>query len=131
MEQFSAIVEEPRKGILVLPIPTEIMRKYGLKPFMAVNWETEKNSAKISFSKTVKIRLDLDRKTIKLAKQIMELEGMGSLDEVFNNVILAFLKKEGITKEKTDAISFLYPMDFFKKKYWLIDDYEKRKKLKN
>ena len=131
MKKFSVRVEEPRKGIFVLPLPEGIIKKYKLRPFMAANLQIAENLIKVSFSKTVKIKLDLDRKTIKLAKQIMEREGMGSIDEVINNVILEFLRKNGFTKEKTDAISFLYPMDFFKKKYWLIDDYEKRKKLKN
>lgn len=117
-------IEEPRKGMLVLPLPAGAMKKLKLEPFMAADWEIKKKSVKLTFSKTVKMKIDISKKTLKLLKRIMMEEGHGSIDEVVSNAILEYLKKLGF-KTKTDAITFLYPMDYFKKKYWLIEEYEK------
>ncbi|MFH1586668.1 MAG: hypothetical protein ABID38_02330 [Candidatus Diapherotrites archaeon] len=125
-KQFSVEVLEPRNSLLTLPLPDEIMKKYKLKHFMAANWGIGKNGMKISFSKTVKIKVGLDRKTLNMLKQIMAEEGWGSIDEVVNNAVLKFGRELGF-KGKTDIITFIYPMDYFKKRYWTIGDYEKRK----
>ncbi len=123
---FEAKTGEPRKGILVLPLPEEVMKKRELKPFMAADWEIKKKGVKLIFSKTVKTKINISRKTLKLLKQIMVEEGHGSIDEAVSNAILKLGKKLGF-KLKADAITYLYPTDYFKKKYWQIEEYEKRK----
>ena len=82
MAGFVAVVKKAKRGALYVDIPSEIIKKMNLKPFMAGKVKAKKNGILFSdFKKTVKIRLDLDKKTIEMAKGIMKEEGYGSLDE--------------------------------------------------
>ncbi|MFH1234008.1 MAG: hypothetical protein V1493_00130 [Candidatus Diapherotrites archaeon] len=123
-KQFIAEIKEPLEGLLVLPLPRKIMEELRLKPFMAADWQIQTGRAKLAFSKTTKIKLDIDKKTIRSIKQMMAKEGFGSMDEAVSNIVLEYLEKLGF-KTKTDAITFIYPIDYFRKKHWLIEKYEK------
>ena len=84
MSGFVAVVKKAKGGALYADIPSEIIKKMNLKPFMVGKVSTRKKSIILSdFEKTVKIKLNLDKKTIYIAKRIMKEEGYGSLDETF------------------------------------------------
>lgn len=86
-----------------MDIPKEIMKSMHLKPFMAGKMQAEKEGIKLfGFEKTVKIKIDIDEKTLAVAKKIMRLEGHGSLDETILNVVHEFFEKE--KKSKTNRI---------------------------
>jgi hypothetical protein len=107
-------------------IPKKIMREMKIKPFMTAHMKAKKDKIIIEkFSKTVEIKIELDKQTIKIIKKIMKLEGYASMDETICNAIHNLIKKN--PKEK---IIFIYPEDYFEKKYSLIDDYKKAKKTK-
>lgn len=121
MAGFVSRIGKTKNGSLYIDISAEIIKKMNLLPFMAGRIKAGKKSIILSdFEKTVKIKLDLDKKTIDIAKKIMNEEGYSSLDETFSNVIQWF-----ITKKKSQVV-YLYPKDYLKRGYTLIEDYEKR-----
>lgn len=131
MSSFTATVKKTKKGVYYFDIPRQVMKMMKLKPFMACKMKAEKKKIILfDFQKTVKIKLDLDRKTINIAKMIMKKEGYGSLDETISNVIKEWFDK--IEGKKTEATTvYIYPFGFLESKYILIGDYEKaRKKVK-
>lgn len=121
MAGFVSRIGKTKNGSLYIDISAEIIKKMNLLPFMAGRIKAGKKSIILSdFEKTVKIKLDLDKKTIDIAKKIMNEEGYSSLDETFSNVIQWF-----ITKKKSQVV-YLYPKDYLKRGYTLIEDYEKK-----
>lgn len=128
LTSFTSTVKKTKKGIYYFDIPNSVMEKMKLKPFMACKMRAEKKQIKIfGFEKTVKIKVDLSRKTIKILKEIMKLEGYGSLDETVSNLVKEHSAK--LKREKTDYYTvYIYPKGFLDSKYILIDDYEKAMK---
>jgi len=123
MRGFVTVVKKAKGGALYVDIPSEIIKKMNLKPFMCAKIKAHKKKIIISnFEKTVKIKVDLDKKTIDIAKRAMKEEGYGSLDETFCNIINWF-----ITKKKAQIV-YLYPEGHLEGGYVLIDDYEKSRK---
>jgi hypothetical protein len=123
MAEFISIVKKAACGALYVDIPKEIMKSMKLKQFMAGRMRAEKAGIKIfGFEKTVKIKIDIDEKTLAIAKKIMLLEGYGSLDETISNVIHEVFEKE--KKDKTKIV-YLYPEEYLKSKFLLIADFEK------
>ena len=122
-EEFVSIVKKSRNGAFYIGIPSEIIQKMNLAPFMAGKMKAEKNSIRIfGFEKTVKIKVNIDEKTIALAKKIMRMEGYGSLDETISNVVHEFACENSKGKTK---IVYIYPEEYLKSKHVLISDFEK------
>ena len=123
MAEFVSIVKKAACGALYVDIPSEIMKRMNLKPFMSGRMRAEKDCIKIfGFEKTVKIKIDISKKTLAMLKRIMKIEGYASLDETISNVIHEVFEKE--KKDKTKIV-YLYPEDNLKSKFVLIDDFEK------
>ena len=119
MRGFVVVAKRAKGGQLYVDIPTELIKKMNLKPFMAGKISVKNNSIVLSdFQKTVKIKVDLDKKTIEMAKQVMKEEGYGSLDETISNIVSWFA-----TKRKAHVVYF-YPEQYLRKGYFLIDDFE-------
>ncbi|AJF60285.1 MAG: hypothetical protein QT03_C0001G0797 [archaeon GW2011_AR10] len=125
MTQFSSVVKKSKHRVFYFDIPSQIMNSMELKPFVACKMKAEKKQITLfDFQKTFKIKLDLDRKTINIAKIIMKEEGYGSLDETISNVIKWYFAK--LKGKKIDYHTvYIYPEGFLDSKYILIDDYEK------
>ena len=75
------------------------------------------------FEKTVKLRIKLEKKHLKVLKTVMRKEGYGSIDETFNNVIGGFLGIKGQS-------IYIYPEGFIESGFDLIEKYEKATKRK-
>ncbi len=126
MEKFVSRIMKNRRGVYYFTIPDKIMGKMKLKPFMAGEMKAAKGKITLSgFEKTVKIKIDLEEKTLSLLKKLMREEGYASLDETISNVVRRFF-----TKKETHIV-YIYPGEYLKGNYTLIDDYEKRKIRKN
>lgn len=98
---------------------------------MTAKMKAENGQIRIfDFQKTVKIKLDLDKKTIARVKKIMKMKGYGSIDETVCNVVDKAFAREN-KKEREMAIVYVYPTGFLESKFVLIDDYEKSFKTKN
>ena len=138
MAEFYSTVKKSRNGALYVTIPDEIMQSHGLKPFMAGKMKFENRKMVLyDFQKTVKIKLDIDKETMAIARKIMRWEGYGSLDETIANAIRHFCEKIDGIKERIASV-YIYPEGFLHSKFDLINDYEKslgkkrrRKKVKN
>lgn len=125
MAQFSSVVKKSKRGTFYFDIPDQIMKSMELKPFMACKMKAEKKQITLfDFQKTVKIKIELNRKTIKILKEIMRLEGYGSLDETISNALEKWFDKIEGKKTETQTV-YIYPESFLDSKYILIDDYEK------
>jgi predicted aspartyl protease len=122
-------VKKTKRGAFYLNLDKEIMEKMNLRPFMAAKMKAENGCITISdFEKTVKMKIDISKKTLVLLKKAMKEEGFGSLDETISNLINWYSVK--LTGKTTDYhITYLYPEGFLHSKYDSIDDYEKA--LKN
>ncbi len=121
MADFVSVVKKTRKGVFFIDIPEKIMKDLKLEPFMAGKIEADKKVIRLfGFKKTVKIKLDLSKKTLSDLKRIMKLEGYGSIDETFSNLVDKF-----VGKEKWLQTVYIYSEEFLKSKFILIDDYEK------
>jgi hypothetical protein len=116
-------------GKYFLPISKSVSKEFNLIPFMAGKLEaTGKKQLVLSdFQPLVKLKLDLDEKTLSTAREIMQIEGYGSLDETFSAVIHRFWVKKMNLKEEHHIV-YLYPEGFLQSKMELIDDYEKMMK---
>ena len=127
MAGFISVVKKISNGVFYMDIPNEIMRKMNLKPFMSCKMTAEKDKITIfDFEKTVKIKVNLDKKTIAIAKKIMKIEGYASLDETISNIIWSFFSKN---KTKSQIV-YIYPEKYLKSKCLLISDFEKKLKIK-
>lgn len=123
MKGFVSVVKKTKTGIFYIDLPKELMKEMNLKPFMAAEMKAEKGRIIIlGFGKTVKIKIDLSKKTLAMLKKIMKEEGYASLDETISNIIRQFLDKN--KKEKTHNV-YLYPEKFLQSNCILINDFEK------
>src|SRR3989344_8962526 len=112
MEKFVSRIMKNRRGVYYFTIPDKIMGEM----------KDAKGKITLSgFEKTVKIKIDLEEKTLSLLKKLMREEGYASLDETISNVVRRFF-----TKKETHIV-YIYPGEYLKGNYTLIDDYEKRK----
>lgn len=114
-------------GKYFVPISKSVANEFNLRPFMAGKLKPKGNKEFIlsDFTPLVKLKVDLDQKTLSTAREIMKMEGYGSLDETFSNVIHKFwVNKKGLKED--DYIVYLYPEGFLQSGIDLIDDYEKR-----
>lgn len=125
MTEFTSVVKKTKKGVFYITIPDRISKKIGIKLFMACKMKAGKNCIKIfGFQKTVKIKIEIDKKTLKIAEKIMKIEGYGSLDETISNAIYEFIEKN---KKDKIRVVYIYPEEFIKINCILIDEFEKRR----
>ncbi len=118
-------------GKYFIPISKTVAKEFDLVPFMAGRLQSKGNKEFIlsDFKPLVKLKVDLDEKTLLTAREIMRMEGYGSLDETFSNVIHQFwVKKMGVKEDH--HIVYIYPKGFLQSKMELIDEYEKVMKKK-
>jgi len=122
MTEFTSVVKKTKKGFFYITIPDRISKKIGIKLFMACKMKAEKNCIKIfGFQKTVKIKIEIDKKALKIAEKIMKIEGYGSLDETISNAIYEFIKKN--KKDKIHVV-YIYPEELIKSNCILIDEFK-------
>ncbi|MCR4336061.1 MAG: hypothetical protein NUV57_06035 [archaeon] len=126
LDGFESTVKKSMNGALYFNIPKKIMNGMKLKPFIAGTIKSDKKGIRVSgFEKTVKIKLDLTKKDIAHAKQIMKEEGYGSIDETFCNIIHRFIEKKKIRHSKKTHVVYVYPEGFLNSKFILINEYKK------
>lgn len=120
VKEFFSVVKKAKIGVLYINIPTQIMEEMNLKPFMCAKMKVKNGGITIlNFQKTVKIKLEISKKTLADLKHIMKREGYASLDETVSNVVHRFFARD------ETHIVYLYPEEYLQKGFELVDDYEK------
>ncbi len=101
--------------------------RFGLFPFMIGHMSiTGKKEITLShFEKPVDVKMDLDKKTLLLLREVMKKEGYGSIDETISNVIHKVWCKKTNSKDNYH-IAYIYPEGFLESGIDLIHDYKKR-----
>jgi len=111
------VKKKQNAGGLFIGLPKEVIEKKGLAPFMVAKFDSEKMCLQ-NIEKTVKIKINLNKKTIEFFKKYKELCGYSSLDEAVSNAVSRYFG------DKEETVYF-YPKQFLLQGFEVIEDYEK------